>query len=103
MQTDIGSYMTQCKIVLFYKIFWSKIPNSSTKTFINNKLSNIIIILNLVQLINLYNLLNIKRPKMVNINIELPDELHKEIKVLSAINETTIKEFIIKALEENNG
>lgn len=39
--------------------------------------------------------------KMVNINIEVPDEIHKKIKILSAMQDTPIKELIVKALEEN--
>lgn len=38
---------------------------------------------------------------MVNINIEVPDEIHKKIKILSAIQGIPIKEMIVKALEEN--
>jgi len=38
---------------------------------------------------------------MVNINIEVPDEIHKKIKILSAIKGIPIKEFIVKALEES--
>jgi len=38
---------------------------------------------------------------MVNINIEVPDEIHKKIKILSAMQEIPIKELIVKALEEN--
>jgi len=39
---------------------------------------------------------------MVNINIELPDDLHKKLKVICAINSTTIKDFINKSIEEEN-
>lgn len=38
---------------------------------------------------------------MVNINIEVPDEVHKKIRILSAIQGTPIKELIVKALEES--
>ena len=38
---------------------------------------------------------------MVNINIEVPDEIHKKIKILSAIEGTPIKELIIQALEDS--
>lgn len=38
---------------------------------------------------------------MVNINIEIPDELHRKIKVYCAINNLTIKEFIISSLDKN--
>ena len=37
---------------------------------------------------------------MVNINIEIPDELHKKAKLKSVVEDITLKEFIIKALEE---
>ncbi len=40
---------------------------------------------------------------MVNINIEVPDEIHKKIKILSAIQGAPIKEIIVKALEESVG
>jgi predicted HicB family RNase H-like nuclease len=38
---------------------------------------------------------------LVNINIEVPDEVHKKIRILSAIQGTPIKELIVKALEES--
>jgi len=38
---------------------------------------------------------------MVNINIEIPDDVHKKIKILSAMQGIPIKELIIKALEES--
>jgi len=37
---------------------------------------------------------------MVNINIEIPDELHKRLKLSSVMNETTLKETIIAALDD---
>jgi len=37
---------------------------------------------------------------MVNVNIEIPDELHKKAKIKCAMCDITLKEFIIKALEE---
>lgn len=37
---------------------------------------------------------------MVNINIEIPDELHKKIKINSVTREITLKEYVIKTLEE---
>lgn len=37
---------------------------------------------------------------MANVNIEIPDELHKQIKLESVKSETTIKELIIKAISE---
>ena len=38
---------------------------------------------------------------MVNINIEVPGEVHKKIKILSAMQGIPIKELIAKALEES--
>jgi predicted HicB family RNase H-like nuclease len=38
---------------------------------------------------------------MVNINLEVPDEIHKRIKILAAIKGVPIKELIVKALEES--
>lgn len=40
---------------------------------------------------------------MVNINIEIPDDLHKKIKLQSVIQDKTLKDFIIKELEEYIG
>jgi predicted HicB family RNase H-like nuclease len=37
---------------------------------------------------------------MTNVNIEIPDELHKKAKINCAIEEITLKDFIIKAIEE---
>lgn len=37
---------------------------------------------------------------MVNINIEIPDDIHKKAKLNSVIEDVTLKDFIIKALEE---
>ncbi len=38
---------------------------------------------------------------MVNINIEIPDELHKKIKIYCAMNDITIKDFVISSLTKN--
>jgi len=38
---------------------------------------------------------------MTNINIEIPPELHKKIKIDAAMKGRTIKELIINALEED--
>ncbi len=38
---------------------------------------------------------------MVNINIEIPDDIHKKAKIDSVLNEITLKEFIIQSIEEN--
>ncbi len=37
---------------------------------------------------------------MVNINIEVPDKLHKELKIISVEKENTMKEQVINALEK---
>ncbi|MEM2131072.1 MAG: hypothetical protein QXR96_00980 [Candidatus Woesearchaeota archaeon] len=37
---------------------------------------------------------------MTNINIEIPDELHKKLKIQSAIEEKTLKDYIVYVLEE---
>ena len=37
---------------------------------------------------------------MVNINIEIPDELHKKIKLKSVMEDCTIKDYIINNLEK---
>jgi hypothetical protein len=37
---------------------------------------------------------------MVNINIEIPEEVHKKIKILSATQGKTLKEIIIETMEE---
>lgn len=37
---------------------------------------------------------------MVNINIEIPDDLHKKIKIFCVMNSITMKDFIISSLEK---
>jgi len=37
---------------------------------------------------------------MANINIIIPDEIHKKAKIKCAIEEVTLKDFIIQAIEE---
>ncbi|MFC1769179.1 hypothetical protein ACFLZX_05435 [Nanoarchaeota archaeon] len=37
---------------------------------------------------------------MGNVNIQIPDELHKKAKVYCAVEEITLKDFIIKLLDE---
>ena len=37
---------------------------------------------------------------MGNINIEIPDDVHKKVKAFCALQGTTIKDFIISALDE---
>lgn len=37
---------------------------------------------------------------MTNINIEIPKELHKKIKIEAVKRDSTIKDLIIKTLEE---
>ncbi len=36
----------------------------------------------------------------VNINIAIPEELHKKLKLAAIINNLTLKDFIIRCLEE---
>lgn len=38
---------------------------------------------------------------MTNINIEIPDDLHKSIKIQCAIEESTLKDYIVRSLEEH--
>ena len=37
---------------------------------------------------------------MVNINIEISEELHKKIKLASIVQDLTLKDYIIHALEK---
>jgi hypothetical protein len=37
---------------------------------------------------------------MTNINIEIPDELHKKLKIQCAIEEKTLKDLIVDSLEK---
>lgn len=37
---------------------------------------------------------------MVNINIEIPNELHRKLKLASLLKEKTLKEYIIEALDQ---
>jgi len=37
---------------------------------------------------------------MVNVNIEIPEEIHKKAKLDCVLKEITLKEFIIIAIEE---
>lgn len=37
---------------------------------------------------------------MVNINIEVPDELHRKVKLSAVIENKTVKDFIIGRLDE---
>lgn len=37
---------------------------------------------------------------MVNINIQLPDDLHKRVKLSAVQQDTTVKDYIIAALDE---
>jgi predicted HicB family RNase H-like nuclease len=39
---------------------------------------------------------------MVNVNIEIPDELHKRLKLAAVMDETTIKQLVIDILSEND-
>jgi predicted HicB family RNase H-like nuclease len=38
---------------------------------------------------------------MVNINIEIPDDVHKKVKLAAVLADKTIKSYIIDALAEN--
>jgi predicted HicB family RNase H-like nuclease len=38
---------------------------------------------------------------MVNLNIKIPDELHKEIKLRAVMEDISLKDYVIKLLEEN--
>jgi hypothetical protein len=37
---------------------------------------------------------------MVNVNIEIPDELHKRLKLAAVLGETTIKDLVVDLLRE---
>ena len=37
---------------------------------------------------------------MVNINIEIPDELHKELKLVSVLDDVTLKSYVTAVLDE---
>ncbi|MBN1792602.1 toxin-antitoxin system HicB family antitoxin [Candidatus Woesearchaeota archaeon] len=39
---------------------------------------------------------------MPNINIEIPEEIHKKIKIIAASEGIPLKELIVKALEEKS-
>jgi hypothetical protein len=39
---------------------------------------------------------------MVNVNIEIPDDLHKNLKLTAVMNETTIKQLVIDILKEES-
>jgi predicted HicB family RNase H-like nuclease len=38
---------------------------------------------------------------MVNINIEVPEEIHKKIKILAATKGVSLKDLIVESLEES--
>ncbi len=40
---------------------------------------------------------------MVNINIEIPDDLHKKVKLAAIKTDKTVKDFIIEKLGEELG
>ena len=40
---------------------------------------------------------------MGNINIDIPEELHRKIKVICAMNEISIRDFLVKSLAERIG
>ena len=35
---------------------------------------------------------------MVNVNVEIPDDLHKQLKLAAVLNDKTIKELVIEFL-----
>ncbi len=37
---------------------------------------------------------------MTNINIEIPDELHKKLKIQCAVEEKTLRDYIVDSLEQ---
>jgi|GEM_PF-853178 len=37
---------------------------------------------------------------MVNVNIEIPNELHRQLKLASVLQGTTLKEYIIAAVDK---
>ena len=39
---------------------------------------------------------------MVNINIEIPEELHKKLKFSSALKDQTLKDYIVTILEDKS-
>ncbi|MBN1792603.1 hypothetical protein JW826_02875 [Candidatus Woesearchaeota archaeon] len=39
---------------------------------------------------------------MVNINIEISEELHKKVKLASIMEDTTLKDYIVKVLEKKS-
>jgi hypothetical protein len=39
---------------------------------------------------------------MVNVNIEIPDDLHKRLKIASVMDGTTIKQLVIDILREES-
>jgi hypothetical protein len=39
---------------------------------------------------------------MVNINIEIPEELHKKLKFSSAVKDQTLKDHIVEILENKS-
>jgi predicted HicB family RNase H-like nuclease len=40
---------------------------------------------------------------MPNINIEIPDDVHRRLKVAAAVQDVTLKDLIILVLEKNAG
>jgi len=38
---------------------------------------------------------------VVNINIEIPDDVHKKIRIISAVKGNPIKDIVLNALEES--
>lgn len=70
-------------------------PHSShIVIFINSKLDNI------AQVPNLTKSSVAPVMTMVNINIEIPDGIHKDLKLASVLRDTTLKEYVIETLEK---
>jgi len=38
---------------------------------------------------------------VVNVNIELPDDLHKQLKLLAVLSGTTFKDLFVRLLDEH--
>ena len=40
---------------------------------------------------------------MVHVNIDIPDDLHKKLKLASVVEDTTIKQLLVDILSEKGG
>ena len=52
----------------------------------------------LIYIVNLYHLVNLVN--MVNVNIPIPDELHKQLKIQAVKKGKTLKSHFLELLEE---